>query len=198
MRRSECSTDSIARWRTGSSRSKRGRGARSPFGLSSRQRWTFSEASRAAVALTTSDATDTFGRLSSRIAEYAAAASGCRTIAAPLPESETLASPTTREIRYWALAAHLASGDAKRTLDAVRVTLADPHAAVSAEFEWRAAAIGAAAAKTAAPGVASQMATRAQKALDRLRAEWKGDAAVYLARPDLKALQRRAGLTGRS
>jgi len=60
------------------------------------------------------------------------------------------------------------------------------------------AAIGAAAATRAMPAMVPALTARAQKALERIQESWKGDAAAYIARPDLKELRRRAGLNTQS
>jgi tetratricopeptide (TPR) repeat protein len=158
----------------------------------------YATCSRIAAEVKAADATDTSGRVAARLLEYSTAAGGRRITPAPFTPSDTIASAVGREIRYWALAAHLATGDAPRTMGAVSATLRDPNAAVSPEFEWRVAAIGAAAALRTGAADASTFAERAQKALDRLRDSWKSETASYLARPDLKDLLRKAGLNTRS
>jgi Tfp pilus assembly protein PilF len=101
-----------------------------------------------------------------------------------------------RELRYWDLAGRLARGDVAGAMAGAGETLADDGARISYEFEWRAAAIGAAAARQLGDTArAAQFSDRAQRALDRLRREWKQDAVSYEARPDLQELRRKAGLT---
>ncbi|HXG72342.1 MAG TPA: protein kinase, partial [Gemmatimonadaceae bacterium] len=179
----------------------RERRAKSLRAVSAATEGRFQEAARVGRELMQSGgaAPDTYSRLAGRLIEYSDASMGRPVKPAPIPDSEKLSSPTTREIRYWALIAYMASGDAKRTLAAVTTTLADGNSAVSYEFEWRVAAIGAAAARRVkdAP-TEQQMARRARQALDRLRSAWKADASSYDARPDLVTLRRNAGLNIRS
>jgi tetratricopeptide (TPR) repeat protein/predicted Ser/Thr protein kinase len=109
---------------------------------------------------------------------------------APLRGSTTAAG---RGPRYWDLLSRLA-GDPRRALAGVDATLAAPGATVSPEFEWRVAAIGAAAARRAGDAIRErELRDRATRALARLRQEWKDHAATYEARPDLAELKRRAG-----
>ena len=106
------------------------------------------------------------------------------------------ATTVLRELRYWDLAGRLARGDSAGALAGVQETLAADGAATSYEFEWRVAAIGAAAARqTGDTARAAQFSDRAKQARDRLRREWKQDAVTYEARPDLQELQRKAGLS---
>ena len=108
----------------------------------------------------------------------------------------SLGSTLDRELRYWDLAGRLARGDAAGALAGAEETLAGDGAGISYEFEWRAAAIGAAAAREAGDSArADRFSDRARRALDRLRREWKQDAVTYDARPDLQELRRRAGLS---
>ncbi|MEN3337716.1 MAG: hypothetical protein V7647_1392 [Acidobacteriota bacterium] len=112
--------------------------------------------------------------------------------AAPLPDS---LSPSGREVRYWTLLTRLAHGDARGALAGAEQTLAAPDGWVSYEFEWRIAAIGAAAARQLRDGPRQHaFVDRAQRAAARLRHEWKSDVASYDARPDFMELRRMAGL----
>ena len=105
------------------------------------------------------------------------------------------ASATGRELRYWDLVVRLANTDARSALTAAEETLASDGATVSYEFEWRVAAIGAAAARQVKDVERERvLRERAQRALARLRAEWKSDLAAYESRPDLTELRRKAGL----
>lgn len=113
--------------------------------------------------------------------------------------SATLGGSTSsapgREVRYWDLAARLAANDADAALSGVEETLGSKGATVSYEFEWRVAAIGAAAARQVRDVERQRVfSERAQRALGRLRNEWKSDVASYEARPDLSELRRKAGL----
>ncbi len=102
---------------------------------------------------------------------------------------------TGRELRYWDLAARLMRNDVRGALTGADETLASNGATVSYEFEWRVAAIGAAAARAMRDVERQRVFTeRAQRALQRLRKEWKSDVASYDARPDLVELRRKAGL----
>jgi Tfp pilus assembly protein PilF len=101
-----------------------------------------------------------------------------------------------RELRYWDLAGRLARNDIAGALAGAEETLAAQGADVSYEFEWRVAAVGAAAARQLADTPrAAAFSERARRALDRLRKEWKQDALTYEARPDLQELRRKAGLS---
>jgi hypothetical protein len=109
-----------------------------------------------------------------------------------------LNTPIGRELRYWAVLTELAT-DAKRALAEAEVTLRSADAANSYEFEWRIAAIGAAAAHLLKDWSREEaLRTRAASALARLRAEWKSDLVTYELRPDLVELRRKAGLNERS
>lgn len=109
--------------------------------------------------------------------------------------SGSVTSANGRELRYWDIAGRLAHNDARRALSAVEETLASNGATVSYEFEWRIAAIGAAAARRLKDVERERVFNeRAQRALARLRKEWKSDVASYEARPDLAELRRKAGL----
>jgi tetratricopeptide (TPR) repeat protein len=104
-------------------------------------------------------------------------------------------STTGRELRYWQLVTRLATGDVNGALAGAGETLGSKDVSTSLEFEWRIAAIGAAAARAAKDdGRQRAFLERAGTALDRLRSQWKSDAASYEARPDLVDLRRKAGL----
>ncbi len=104
-------------------------------------------------------------------------------------------SPAGRELRYWTLLTRLAQRDPRGAQAGAEETLAAPEATVSYEFEWRIAAIGAAAARQSRDGERQhRFVERAERAAARLRQEWKTDVASYEARPDLVQLRRMAGL----
>ena len=100
------------------------------------------------------------------------------------------------ELRYWRALALLSRGRAPAALAEVTSALAALEQAPSPEAAWRLEAVGAAAAgRSGDPARAGQFAGRAGAALARLRADWKGDAVAYEARPDLIDLRRMAGLS---
>jgi predicted ArsR family transcriptional regulator len=103
-----------------------------------------------------------------------------------------------RELRYWELSTRLAGGDPQAALDGATLDLRGD-AAVSYEYEWRIAALGAAAARRL--GDDAQYRTfvaRAERARQTLREAWKDQASAYDKRPDLVELSREAGLNPRS
>ncbi|HJR57791.1 MAG TPA: protein kinase [Vicinamibacterales bacterium] len=111
------------------------------------------------------------------------------------PLAGSLSSPVSRELRYWDLARRLAEDDARGALSGVEETLADKAAAISYEFEWRIAAIGAAAARRLNEADReTAFYARAKRAIDRLRREWKSEVSSYEKRADLVELRRKAGL----
>jgi serine/threonine-protein kinase len=142
------------------------------------------------------DTSDSTSRLMRLLAQYAEALDGKRgRIAHANAPLGSVASANARELRYWDLAGRLLGDDARGALSAVAATLADPNATVSREFEWRIAAIGAAAARELKELDQERMFNqRARQALATLRQEWKADVASYEARQDLAELRRRAGL----
>jgi tetratricopeptide (TPR) repeat protein len=96
---------------------------------------------------------------------------------------------------FWDLAARLASGDAKTVLEEATGRLERPEGIASYEYEWRLAALAAAAARrVGAEDRARDLTARARRGLDRLRAEWRDHAAAYLAIPYITQLIREAGL----
>jgi len=115
--------------------------------------------------------------------------------AAPEASLGSLTSPIGRELRYWDLMARLSHSPPADVLTRVTEVLADKNAAVSYEFGWRIGAIGAAAARAVKDNEREgTFRTDAQRALERLRKEWKSDVASYESRPDLTELRRKAGL----
>ncbi|MDQ3070908.1 MAG: protein kinase [Acidobacteriota bacterium] len=112
-----------------------------------------------------------------------------------VPLAGSLSAPGSRELRYWDLLGRLGRHDIRNVLVGVDETLSTPLATVSYEFEWRIAAIGAAAARqlrdTAREHAFNE---RARRGLARLRKEWKADVGSYEARADLADLRRKAGL----
>ena len=102
---------------------------------------------------------------------------------------------TSKEAIYWDLSAGLASGEPAPILERVAAELAKPETAVSSEYEWRIAALGASAARRAgADDRARELSARAQQALDRIHQAWKDQASSYLATPHVVSLIREAGL----
>lgn len=138
---------------------------------------------------------DSNSRLAALLLHYADAIGNAR--GGGSPSTAALAgdvvSPTGRELRYWDLAGRLARGAAADVLAGAEETLRDT--AVSYEFDWRVAALGAAAARQLKDAErARALGERANRGLDRIRKEWKTHVASYEARPDLAELRRRAGL----
>lgn len=140
---------------------------------------------------------DPNSQLATVLLQYASALTGGRgNAAAPgAPPAGLTTSVMGRELRYWDLAGRLAHNHMRGALAGAEETVASNGATVSYEFEWRVAAIGAAAAR-ALKDVERERSfrERAQRALDRLRMEWKSDVASYEARSDLSELRRMAGL----
>jgi len=102
----------------------------------------------------------------------------------------------TRELRYWRSAALLAQGDAPRAEAEADAALGELDRRPSAEFEWRIAAIGSAAARRRGDSAkADTMAARARTALQAVRDEWKTDAVSYERRADLAEWKRLAGIS---
>jgi predicted Ser/Thr protein kinase/Tfp pilus assembly protein PilF len=114
------------------------------------------------------------------------------------PPAGSVASVWGRELRYWDLLARLARND-PGTAQSVEDTLAAEGATLSPEFEWRVAAIGAAAAqRSGAATRAEEWRTRAEKALALVRAAFKTNSATYESRPDLLEIRRQAALISTS
>jgi tetratricopeptide (TPR) repeat protein/tRNA A-37 threonylcarbamoyl transferase component Bud32 len=112
------------------------------------------------------------------------------------PWSAINPSGITRELRYWRGTALLATGDVAGARAEVDAALVDIDRRPSAEFEWRMAAIAAAAARRqGAAAAADRAAARARGALATLRAAWKDDSATYERRPDIIELKRAAGVS---
>jgi tetratricopeptide (TPR) repeat protein len=102
----------------------------------------------------------------------------------------------TREIRYWRAATLLAAGNLAAVEAEVAAGLADIDRQPSPEFEWRMAALAAAAASRRGDTVtAERMAARARTALAAVRTAWKDDAAAYERRADLVERKRAAGIS---
>jgi Tfp pilus assembly protein PilF len=138
---------------------------------------------------------DAHGRLAARLLEYAEAEMRARRVPVSTPwmTESSAKTPASREVRYWEMAGRLASGDARGTLEQALATLSWKGATLSPEFEWRIAALGAAAARAANEHEsAAALTTRARDALTRVRQSWNDAALVYLTRPDLVHLQRKA------
>jgi tetratricopeptide (TPR) repeat protein/tRNA A-37 threonylcarbamoyl transferase component Bud32 len=108
------------------------------------------------------------------------------------PVSDTHASP---DLRYWSGIALLARGDGRAAGDQADALLASLKDNPNVETEWRAAALGAAAARARKDTAAADaLVFRARHALDSLRNEWRADAVDYEKRPDLMSLKRAAGM----
>lgn len=140
---------------------------------------------------------DTGAQLATVLLRYAEALTGSAKprAASTAPLVGSVASATGREARYWDLLTRLALGDS-RALTGAEETLASRDANLSYEFEWRIAAIGAAAARRLnLPERERPLRARARGALERLRTEWQSDVATYESRADLLELRRAAGLT---
>jgi tetratricopeptide (TPR) repeat protein/predicted Ser/Thr protein kinase len=136
-------------------------------------------------------------QLAAAVVRYTDALSRGPRIAPPADSqpSGALSSAFGRELRYWDLAGRLARNDARGALNGAEETLAGKEATVSYEFEWRIAAIGAAAARAVKDTERERVfKERASRALERLRKEWKSDVTSYEGRPDLVELRRKAGL----
>jgi hypothetical protein len=111
-----------------------------------------------------------------------------------LGDPKVSAVADTAEGAYWRALTLLPSAPRDAAAAVERLLSAEPPLA-SIEAEWRLAAVGAAA--TASLGDTERAAAwraRAERALQRLRTEWKQDAPKYEARPDLQELRRAAGL----
>jgi tetratricopeptide (TPR) repeat protein len=144
---------------------------------------------------------DPAGLLAARLLAYAAATRGAQRIpnTDPWLTEAQAKTPFSRELRYWELAARLASGDARGVMEQAEVTLTWKHTATSPENEWRIAALGAAAARRLNDSTrAHELKERARTALDRLRAAWGDAARDYERRPDVAELIEKAGLNSRS
>jgi tetratricopeptide (TPR) repeat protein len=140
---------------------------------------------------------DSTSQLAAVLLQYAGGLRKSRSHMPPVnvPLAGSTTSPTGRELRYWDLAARLANSNTQSALSGVEETLASNGATVSYEFEWRIAAIGAAAARQLKDVERERIfSERARRALTRLRNDWKSDVASYESRPDLVELRRKAGL----
>jgi tetratricopeptide (TPR) repeat protein len=145
---------------------------------------------------------DSTGRLAMALLRYASTRLGRRL---PPWQSEPVApSPSEtpglrRELRYWDLATRLAAGDPQSVLDGVSRDLSGGDAAVSYEYEWRLAALGAAAARRIGNDIESRaLVDKAERALRTVHDAWKDQASTYVKRPDLVELCREAGLNPQS
>ena len=144
---------------------------------------------------------DVPGRLAARLLVHAEAETGGKRIptSEPWMTEKDADGPARLELRYWELTARLSSGDAKGVLDQALATLQWKGATVSPEFEWRIAALGAAAARVVNDtNHTTTLANRATESLDRIRVSWKDAFPSYNARPDLVHLRRKAGLIDRA
>ncbi len=152
----------------------------------------FDAASRAAASVirTSGASPDGTTRWAAGLLAYADARSAGRR-----PAAGPAATAASREGLYWELAAQSHAGDALAVSAAAIAALAQAPNVVSYEYEWRVAALGAAAARRAgAADRAQTLSARAQQALDRLRDAWKEHARTYAAIPHVAELIREAGL----
>ena len=150
----------------------------------------------AAEARTEDDPPDSTSQFATSLTAYVGTIDNARPRRAPAKApAGAVTSASGREIRYWDLLARLESGDARGALAGVESTLSAEGATTSYEFEWRIAAIGAAAARQIGDKIREAVRReRASAALARLRAAWQNDLALYESRPDLVVLRRKAGL----
>jgi eukaryotic-like serine/threonine-protein kinase len=135
---------------------------------------------------------DASSRFAHAVKAYAEARQGIRSGTATLPPAEGRPS---REILYWELLARLHGADTSAALEAAHAELAAPPDPRSPEFEWRLAAIGAAAAARLKRGeLAGELRAKAEQALRELKAAWPEAADAYLRRSDLMALRHLADI----
>lgn len=151
----------------------------------------FDEAKRLVHQFSTagSGASESHRRSAEALLRYAEARQGSR------EGDESRSSPSAMEPEplYWSAYARLLRGDAAGALDGAQKALAERHARRSKEYEWRMAALGAAAARELRDEDRAQtLKTRAEGALQQVREAWKGAASAYERRPDLADLMRRA------
>jgi tetratricopeptide (TPR) repeat protein/predicted Ser/Thr protein kinase len=100
-----------------------------------------------------------------------------------------------RELRYWRIATHLASGDTAQALKGVTDALARTDEETPDELQWRLGAMGAVAARRLGDlGQSRNLAARAATGLAALRKVWGAHAVAYEQRPDLRALRNSAGM----
>jgi tetratricopeptide (TPR) repeat protein len=114
-----------------------------------------------------------------------------------MPELPTsLVLPTSREIRYWRIAAQVASGESSKALAGVSEMAGELSRVPCFELEWRLAALGAIAARqdSRSGGRARELVQQARDAWQRLEASWPNDFSTYQSRADLLDLRRQAGL----
>lgn len=157
----------------------------------------FAEAARIAgsVARAGVRIKDSPGRLSAALLVYAESRLGKRPGEADWRvAAEAAPAAALTEARYWFLYALLVSGNDAGALSGARESLA-AQSVRSSEFEWRLAAIGAAAArKQNAVDQVTAMSTRADGQLRQLRTAWANHTQSYIARPDLQGLIEKAWL----
>ena len=153
----------------------------------------YAEASgHAAAALAAGPEMDTAGSLASALLVHARSR-----LRRGAPEDARMGAaglPTGYEPLYWHAMAWLPTTPARAEADITRA-LEGNTAQLSPEVEWRLAAIGAAAAaRSGHTERAAAWRARAERAMERVRSEWKEDARRYDARSDLQELRRAAGL----
>jgi tRNA A-37 threonylcarbamoyl transferase component Bud32/tetratricopeptide (TPR) repeat protein len=100
------------------------------------------------------------------------------------------------ELRYWRAVAFLSMHATRAAAAEIDDGLAQLIKVPSQELEWRLAAVGASAAREGGDASkADAMRTRAQGALNAVRAAWKSDVEAYEGRPDLTRWRRAAGVS---
>ena len=154
----------------------------------------------AQVSSATAGEPDVTAQLARAFTDYAATLGGS-TAASRIDDlpGGSVTSPGRREVRYWDLQRRLAAGQWREALQRAEETLAADGAATSYEFQWRIAAIGAAAARQLGEAPREQaLRQRAAESRARLHKEWRSDVPGYDSRPDLVELRRKAGLNSQS
>lgn len=110
----------------------------------------------------------------------------------------SLTSSLDRELLYWSLFTEL-NDNPGRALAGAEMILSRNDATLAKEFEWRVAAIAAAAARQLERVDQAQvLRSRADSALQHLHRAWDEGWSSYANRPDLIELKRKAGLNGQS
>ena len=95
-------------------------------------------------------------------------------------DTPALSNATTRELRFWQIAAASARGEHAAAVAAANAAFTEPGASLSVEDHWRVAATGAASALALRDEAqASALRGIASKALGELTAAWKSDAETY-------------------
>ena len=159
------------------------------------QRYADAERYAASVLTSPGRGDDAIAAIASALSTHAQARLGRKQVVFSPPPPK-LPPLTALEVAYWGALSRLAQSNFEAALAEVRTALPPGAATASPEFEWRMAAVGAAAARRAGdePG-ASAYRAQSESALQRLRAAWKEHVGRYEARPDLIELRRSAGIT---